>query len=98
MAHKIKLTEKFEKSAAKTSRWIERDWSLKSALEFDKKLRDIITQLSLNPNIERISRRQNIRSLRVTKHNRIYYSISKTQIIILDLFESKLNPKRNKYE
>jgi plasmid stabilization system protein ParE len=85
-------------SAAKTSQWIEKEWSLRSSLEFDKKLNDIINEVSLNPNIGRLSAKKNIRSLRVTKHNRVYYRISKTQITILDLFESKQHPKRNKYE
>ena len=45
MAYKIVITEKFEKSAARTSQWIQTKWSLKSALEFDKKLKDIIKVL-----------------------------------------------------
>ena len=98
MAYKIIITEKFENSAAKTSQWIEKEWSLNSSLEFDKKLNDIIHELSLNPNIGRLSARKNIRSLRVTKHNRVYYRVSKNQITFLDLFVSKQNPKRNKYE
>jgi plasmid stabilization system protein ParE len=98
MAYQIIITEKFENSAAKTSQWIEREWSLKLSLEFDKKLSDIINELSLNPNMGRLSARKNIRSFRVTKHNRVYYKISKNQITFLDLFESKQNPKRNKYE
>lgn len=98
MAHKIVITDRFEHSAAKTSKWIEKKWSLKSSLEFDEKLKNIIIELSLNPNIGIISAKKNIRSLKVTKHNRIYYRISKTQITILNLFESKQNPMRNKYE
>ena len=98
MAYKIIITENFENSAAKTSQWLEKEWSLKSAIAFDEKLKSIITELSLNPTIGRLSNKKNIRSLRVTKHNRIYYKISKTQITILELFESKQNPKRNKYE
>jgi plasmid stabilization system protein ParE len=98
MAYQIIITKKFEKSAVKTSHWLEKEWSLKSAIDFDEKLKKIITELSINPNIGRISKKKNIRSFRVTKHNRIYYKIFKNQIIILDLFESKQNPKRNKFE
>ncbi len=98
MAYKIVITENFEKSAARTSKWIEKEWSLKSSLVFDKKQRDIIKILISNPKIGRQSNKKNIRSLHVTKHNRVYYRIVKSQITILDLFESKQNPRRNKYE
>ncbi len=98
MAYKLIITKKFENSAAKTSLRIQKEWSLKLALQFDKRLKDTINELILNPKIGRLSSKKNIRSLRVTKHNRIYYRISKTQITILDLFESKQNPKRNKYD
>ena len=77
MAYKIIITEKFENSAAKTSQWIEKEWSLTSSLEFDKKLNYIIHELSLNPNIGRLSARKNIRSLRVTKHNRVITEFQK---------------------
>jgi hypothetical protein len=97
MAHKIIITEKFEKSAAKTTQLIEKEWSLKLSLKFDEKLSDVMNELSLNPNIGRLSARKNISSLRITKHNRVYYRISKNQITFLDLFESKQNNKRNKY-
>ncbi len=98
MAYKIIITQKFEKSAGKTSRWLEKKWSLKSALEFEEKLKKIITELSLNPAIGRLSNKKDIRSLWATNHNRVYYKISKSHIVILELFESKQNPKRNKYE
>ncbi len=39
MALKIVITDKFESSALRTSKWIEKEWSLKSSLEFDEKLK-----------------------------------------------------------
>ena len=39
-----------------------------------------------------------IRKLSITIHNKIYYKIVKDEIIILSLFENKMNPKRNRYK
>lgn len=98
MAFRIITTKKFEKSAAKTSCWIEKEWSLASSLKFDKRIENVLNELAKNPTIGRISSKKDIRSLSVTKHNRIYFRVSENQITILDLFETKMNPERNKYE
>lgn len=98
MAFKVITTKKFEKSAAKTSRWIEKEWSLKASLKFDKRIENVLDELAKNPTIGRISLKKDIRSLSVTRHNRIYFRVSEDQITILDLFETKTNPERNKYE
>jgi len=98
MAFKVVTTKKFEKSAAKTSRWIEKKWSLASALKFDKRIENILDELSGNPTIGRATSKKKIFSFGVTKHNRIYFKVSEDQVTVLDLFESKTNPKRNKYE
>ena len=41
---------------------------------------------------------KSIRKLVITKHNKVYYRINKNEIYILALFETRMNPKRNKYE
>ncbi len=99
MAYKLIITELFEKSFAKTSLWIENEWSHYSSQKFEQKVIDIIAGIVLNPKIGRQSlSRKNIRSRMVTKHNRIYYRFFQNTITILELFETKTNPKRNKYE
>ncbi len=98
MAYKIIITNAFEKASGKTSKWIETNWSLASSKKFDKKIIDTITSISLNPNIGRKTRRKNIRSQIITKHNRIYYRFSLKTITILTLFENKMDPQKNKYE
>jgi len=98
MAYKIIVTKKIEKSAAKVSQWLRNEWSIKSSNQFEKRLIETISEIILNPGIGRQSSKKNVRSLSVTKHNRLYYKISKTSIILLDLFETKQSPTRNKYE
>ena len=64
MAFKVIITKKFEKSAAKTSHWIEKKWSLTASLKFDKRIENVLDELAKNPTIGRISSKKDIRSLR----------------------------------
>ncbi len=41
---------------------------------------------------------KNIRKFTITKHNKVYYRFKKDEIVILSLFETKTNPRSNKYE
>ena len=99
MAYKIIVTAYFEETAAKTSQWLEDKWSAQSADKFDQKLKSAIERISKRPFTGRLSNnRKNIRSVPVTRHNRIYYSISNDTITLLELFETKQDPERNKFE
>lgn len=99
MAYQVILTEVFEESAARTSRWLETEWSYASAIKFEKKLLQVITSLSNNPLIGRISaKRKSIKYVLVTRHNRLYYMVAQNTIIIPELIETKMDPRKNKYE
>ena len=79
--------------------YIEKVWGIKSAEKFQTILDSKIDIISVNPKIGRvIAKNKHIRKLTVTKHNKIYYRINNNEVIILTVFESKQNPKRNKYE
>ena len=99
MAYKIVITENFEKTIAVTFRWLELVWSKQSADKFEIKLRAAIKRIEINPSTGKLSNKiPNMRSVPVTKHNRIYYSIVSDTIILLELFETKQNPAKNKFE
>lgn len=40
---------------------------------------------------------KSVRSILITKHNRIYYRIKGNQIEIVNMYDMRINPKRNKY-
>ena len=99
MAYRLDFTEKFEKSTAKTARWLKKEWSFSSAQKFQDKLAAAIEKVIANPFIGQKSRRfENIRSVSVTPHNRLYYRVTDTTIAFLELIELKQSPHRNKYE
>ena len=99
MAYKIVRSKKFLKNVLAIAGYIEKEWGLKAAINFQSILDEKIASLSFHPKIgATTSKGKNIRKLTITKHNKIYYRIRGKTITILILFESKQNPNRNKYE
>lgn len=98
MAYKIVSTLRFDASVQKTSEWLQHVWSLQSVEKFHQRLKLVITQVSNNPKIGRPAAKTNVRSVWVTKHNRMYYRVKDNVITLLLLFETKQHPNKNKYE
>jgi len=55
--------------------------------------------LASNPKIGIKSKSdKTIRSLLVTKHNRLYFSVDDDKILLLQLFDTRQHPSKNKFE
>lgn len=99
MAYRLDFTDQFEKTSAKTAKWLKKEWSFKSAQAFQDKLAVAIEKVISNPFIgQKSSKFEDIRSVLVTKYNRLYYRITDTTITFLELIELKQSPHRNRYE
>lgn len=99
MAYKIKKSKVFLKNVLSTVNYLEKEWGMVSAKKFQSILDSKIGELSIHPEIGRVTvKNKNIRKFKITKHNKIYYRVLKNEINILTLFEIKMNPKRNRYE
>lgn len=99
MAYEIKKTKEFLKNVIAVLKYLEKEWGMRSAQKFKTILDSKLEMLSndLIGGAETVKNKE-IRKLSITKHNKIYYKIIKDKIIILTLFENKMNPKRNRYE
>jgi plasmid stabilization system protein ParE len=99
MAYRLDFTEKFEISTSKTAKWLKKEWSFYSAQKFQDKLAVALEKVIANPFIGQRSRKfEDVRSIMVTHHNRLYYRITDTTITFLELIELNRSPHRNKYE
>ncbi|TDH23540.1 type II toxin-antitoxin system RelE/ParE family toxin [Segetibacter sp. 3557_3] len=65
----------------------------KFAKQLDKKLLTIQQQPSIGQPSLHIG---NVRSIRISKHNRLYYRIESNRIVILNMYDTRINPERNK--
>ena len=76
-----------------------KDWSIKVAIDFIDNLEKRIHNLSSFPNIGIASiKNSSIRSIVITKHNKLYYRVLPDKIEILDIFDTRQNPSKNIYE
>jgi plasmid stabilization system protein ParE len=99
MAYKIEKTKEFLKNVVTVLEYREKKWGMRSAQKFQTILDTKLERLSkeLIAGAETVKNKE-IRKLSITSHNKIYYKVVKDKMIILTLFENKMNPKRNRYE
>lgn len=85
---------KFERIAV----YLEDNWSFNTAREFAIRTHQIIEIISEHPEIGTLEHtKKNIRGFRLTKHNRLFYRVSKTQLIILNFFDNRQRPVYKRY-
>jgi|SRR5689334_3728577 len=99
MAHQIIYKKRFSNKLIKLLQYLEVEWGQKTAAEFLNKLDSRIHTLKEQPFIGKPSaKKPQVRTILITKHNRIYYKISNNTIIILNLYDTRKNPQNNPYE
>lgn len=72
------------------------EWSLPVAVKFVETIEKRIEVLSNFPNIGIASvKNPSIRSIILTKHNKLYYRVYSYKIDILNIFDTRQNPEKN---
>jgi len=98
MAYQIIFKKCFTNKLVKLLAYLEQEWSHKVAASFLKKIDYRIQQLSKQPltgiSSEKI---QGIRSVFITRHNRLYYKMKGKKVIVLNMYDTRMNPKKKKY-
>lgn len=99
MAYKIIVKKRFTNKVIKLLDYLETSWSKEVAKKFLEKLDKRIDHLSNQPytGIE-IKTLKNVRSVLITKYNRLYYRIKDNDIEILNLYDTRINPQKNPYK
>jgi plasmid stabilization system protein ParE len=74
-------------------------WSAKIADDFLDIFEDKIALLIKNPKTGRKSlKNSTIRSIPITKHNRLYYQVKDNLILIITIFDTRQDPSKNLFE
>lgn len=98
MAYEIVIKKRFTNKVVKTLTYLEKEWSLKVASDFLLKIDRRIDQLKKQPLIGSPSQKiQDVRGILITRHNRMFYKIVGEKIIILNMYDTRMNPKKNIY-
>jgi plasmid stabilization system protein ParE len=98
MAYQIVVKKRFTNKVQKVLAYLEKEWSHKVAEEFLIKIDRRINQLTKQPHLGVSSSKiKDVRGLLITRHNRMYYKIKDDKVIILNMYDTRINPKRNPY-
>lgn len=98
MAYKIIYKKRFSNKLIRLLQYLEDQWGQKTAFEFLNHVDERIETLRAQPFIGKPSEKKpNVRTILITKYNRLYYKLNDDTIIILNMFDTRKNPKRNPY-
>lgn len=97
MAYQIILKKRFTNKVQKVL-YLEKEWSQRVAAEFTKKIDYRIEILGKQPFMGIPSTKiKDIRGLLVSRHKKLYYKIKDDKVIIMNMYDTRMNPKRNPY-
>lgn len=98
MAYKIIAKKRFTNKVIKLLCYLEAEWGNTVADRFANKLEKRFDDLSGQPFMGIESETfKNVRSILITKHNRLYYRIKETTIEVINLYDTRMDPKRDIY-
>ncbi len=98
MAYEIIYTKRFSHKLFKLLDYLRSEWGEPVADKFIIELKNRLRTLSEHPFIGTPSLViQPVRSILITKHSRIFYRIKGNQIEIINMYDTRSNPKKNKY-
>jgi len=90
MEKKIVVSKRFRKNTLKIYEYLIIEYSPKAAFNFLDKLQQRVELITKYPGIGKPSqKKENIRSVTLQPHNRIYYRLNKSKIELLCLFDMR---------
>lgn len=99
MAYKIIYKKRFQTKLFKLLDYLRQEWGDNVANSFINRLQKRLNTLSQQPYIGASSIViKSVRSILITKHNRLYYRIEEDTIEVLNIYDTRSNPKKNPYK
>ena len=99
MAHSIIYKKQFFKSLDTLLRYLEKEWGHEIAVAFLAKIDKRTSLLKHQPFVGiASSKMKNVRGVLITKHNKLYYKVSNSQVIVLNMYDTRINPTNNSYK
>jgi plasmid stabilization system protein ParE len=98
MAYQLIEKKRFVNKLVNLLQYLENEWGYNVAVKFQSNVDKHLALISDQPYIGITTSKQDVRSILITKHNRLFYRISGNKIIILNLYDTRMHPKRNPYK
>lgn len=98
MAYKISWTDNALEDYQKIIEYLLAKWSLSVAIDFESKVNKKLSILSKMPSIGISSlKSREIKSILLTKHNRLFYRIKGGTIELLNIFDTRQHPDKKPF-
>ena len=99
MALKIEVKKRFINSMEKVHEYLEKEWNTAVADEFNRIADEKIKLISRQPDIGNVTAIANVRCVLAGRgyQNRIYYRVIKDRLIIINMIDTRKNPKKNPF-
>ena len=99
MGFQIIAKKRFLNSFKKITSYLKKVWGKSVAEEFKKIIINKLDLIAAQPNIGANTAIKNTKAVLVGKgyQNKIYYRVEKNKLIIINLIDTRKNPKQNRY-
>jgi len=98
MAYQIIYKKRFINKLLKLLDYLKSEWNIRVANNFIAKFQKRLETLAKQPFIGIESTAVNsVRSILITRHNRIFYRIKGNVIEIINMYDTRSDPQKNKY-
>jgi len=98
MAYKIRWTPIALEDYERVVDYLIKKWSVNVAVDFEEIVNKKLANLSGQPFMGIPSEKKPmVRSISLTKHNRLYYRIRDDCIELLNIFDTRQNPEKNSF-
>lgn len=98
MALEIKWSKKADDKFDDILNYLALEWGANTTSSFVKKVYDLIQILSEFPEIGTLENKKlGIRGFTITKQVNVFYRVTKKEIILLDFFDNRQDPKKKRF-
>jgi plasmid stabilization system protein ParE len=98
MAYEVVWTFHAEEDYRQIILYLKNEWTESVALNFIELTEERIDRIAVFPLLGIASEKDNsIRSIVLTKHNKLYYQFLHSKIFILSIFDTRQHPDKNKF-
>jgi plasmid stabilization system protein ParE len=99
MALKIIWTANALEDYKRVIDYLVKEWSAGIAERFSENVQARLETLSNYPFLGIVSTKDlSVRSISISRHNRLYYRVTSIAIEVLDIFDTRQNPEKNRYD
>jgi len=98
MAYQIIVKKRFANKVVRLLDYLETEWGKTVADNFLNEIDRRIDTLTEQPLMGVASNdAKTVRSILITKHNRLYYRVKVNTIEIVNIYDTRMNPRKNPY-